>query len=318
MGVRFSPWAQMKKFPKIIVICGQTATGKSDLAVKIAKKIDGEVISADSRQIYKGLDIGSGKITKKEMCGIKHHLLDIENPAKKFSVSDYKNLGEKAIQEIIGKGKTPIICGGTGFYIDALVNGIILPEVKPDKELRKKLEKKSLRQLLAVLTKLDKKRAKEIDLNNKVRIIRAIEIAKALGKTPKIKQGKKYDAFFIGLTLPKEKLQEKINIRLLKRISGMIREAKKLHKKRLSWRRMNELGLEYRYLALLLQNKISKKEFIGKLNTEIWHYAKRQMTWFKRNKDIKWFEPKKSGKIIKIAEKFLSKKLLIKKIQNQK
>ena len=183
---------------KVIVILGQTATGKSALAVKIAKKINGEIISADSRQIYKGLDIGTGKITKKEMRGVPHHLLDVANPKKKFSVAEYQKLANSAIAEIITKGKTPIICGGTGFYIDAITKGIIFPEVPPNAKLRKTLEKKSTEQLFDMLKNFDKSRARNIkekkEQNNKVRLIRAIEIAKALGKVPKIKKHKqKYE-----------------------------------------------------------------------------------------------------------------------------
>ena len=165
--------------PKVLVICGQTATGKSDLAVMLAKKINGEVISADSRQVYKGLNIGSGKITKKEMCGIPHYLLDVVHPKQIFSIAEYQTIAQQKIQEIIARGKTPIICGGTGFYIDAITKGIVLPEVAPNTVLRKKLENKTTKELVYILTKLDPARAKTVDIQNNVRLIRAIEIATA-------------------------------------------------------------------------------------------------------------------------------------------
>jgi tRNA dimethylallyltransferase len=291
--------------PKIIVILGQTATGKSDLAVKIAlrlrsgsstKKYGGEIISADSRQVYTGLDIGTGKITQKEMQGVPHYLLDVANPKRKFTVSQYKKLAEEKIKEIIARGNIPIICGGTGFYIDAITKGIIFPEVPPNIKLRKILEKKEAVELFKILQKLDKKRAKDIkdknEQNNKVRLIRAIEIAKALGKVPKFTEATPpYEFIKIGLFTSCEALKNRINKRLLVRIkNGMLREIENLHKNKLSWRRMEELGLEYRYLALYFQNKITKKEMLIKLNSEIYHYAKRQMTWFKRDKDIKWFD----------------------------
>jgi tRNA dimethylallyltransferase len=194
---------------KIIVILGQTATGKSDFAVQIAKRVlavsrvESEIISADSRQVYKDMDLGTGKITKKEMRGVPHHLLDVASPKKIFSVSDYQKLADKKIQEIFSRGHIPILCGGTGFYIDALVNGTVLPEVAPDKILRKKLDKKSTSELFKILKKLDINRAKSIDKNNRVRLIRAIEIAKTLGKVPKISnKDTKYDTLKIGLTLP--------------------------------------------------------------------------------------------------------------------
>jgi tRNA dimethylallyltransferase len=281
---------------KVIVILGQTATGKSDLAVKIAKKIGGEIISSDSRQVYKGLDIGTGKITEKEMRGVPHHLLNIASPKRRFTVAEYKKLAEKKIKEIILKGKTPIICGGTGFYIDAITKGLVFPEVPPNEKLRKKLATKSATTLFVVLKKLDPERAKSIDKNNKVRLIRAIEIAKALGKVPEITEVKPmYEFIKIGLYLPPNELRKKIEQRLLKRIkTSMLNEAKKLHEQGLSWSRMEELGLEYRFMALYLQKKISKKEMLEKLNNEIYKYAKRQMTWFKRDKQIKWFDASKT------------------------
>lgn len=305
--------------PKIIVILGQTATGKSDLAVKIAlrlrsgpsaQKYGGEIISADSRQVYKGLDIGTGKITKKEMCGIPHHLLDVANPKHKFTVAQYKKLADKKIKEIISRGNVPIICGGTGFYIDAVTKGIIFPEVPPNKKLRKELTSLSAIALFDVLKKLDKNRAKNIkkknEQNNKVRLIRAIEIAKALGKVPKITKVKPMYKFIkIGLFAPANILKEKISIRLFARIrEGMIQEVQNLHKNGLSWKRMEELGLEYRYLALYLQKKITKEEMINKLNSEIYKYAKRQITWFKRDPEIAWFDASKNN-LLKKALKII-------------
>ncbi len=282
-----------KTLPKILVICGPTATGKSDLAVKLAGKLDGEVISADSRQVYKGLDIGTGKITPKEMGGIPHHLIDIANPKKQFSVTEFVTLGEKAIQDILFRKKLPIICGGTGFYISALVDGIIFPGVKPDQKLRNSLSKKTSSELFKMLKKLDSSRAKSIDPKNSRRIIRAIEIATSLGKVPSLKNlVSKYNAVKIGLTIPPEDIKKRIHDRLLKRINaGMIEESRNLHKNGLSWKRMEELGLEYRSLAKFLKKEISRDEMIAKLNTEIWHYARRQMTWFRRDKEIKWFNP---------------------------
>ena len=210
---------------KVIVILGQTATGKSALAVKIAKKANGEIISADSRQVYKGLNIGTGKISAKEMLGVPHHLLDVSNPKKKFSVAEYQKLAISAIADILKRGKTPIICGGTGFYIDAITKGIIFPEVPPNTKLRKDLSLLDGRQLLIILEKLDSNRAKNIDANNKVRLIRAIEIAKALGKVPEIKESKpNYKFVKIGLYLPEDKLKKKVEKRVKKMFAdGLIK-----------------------------------------------------------------------------------------------
>ena len=297
------------KKPKIVAVLGKTATGKSDLAVLLAQKWGGEVISADSRQIYRGLDLGSGKITKKEMRGIPHHLLDVTSPKKQFSVSEYKNLADKAIGEIISRGKLPIICGGTGLYIDAVLKNIVVPEVPPNKKLRKVLEKKTISQLFTILKKLDSRRAKEIDANNPRRLIRAIEIATALGSIPYLEvQPPSWDALKIGIDLPDEVLKKKVHARLLVRIKkGMVAEVKNLHKNGLSWKRLESLGLEYKYLALYLQNKITKNEMLLGIEKNTWQYAKRQATWFKRDREIKWFRPSEKVKISKEAGEFLIK-----------
>ena len=295
--------------PKIIVILGQTSTGKSDFAVEVAKQINGEIISADSRQVYKGMNLGTGKITKKEMFGIPHHLLDVTSPKKTFSVSDFQKIANKKIEEIINKGKTPIICGGTGFYIDAIVNGNVFPEVSPNKNLRKKLYQLDAIALSRYLKKLDPERLKTIDKNNSVRLIRAIEIAEALGSVPKIKNIENFNVLKIGLNLPPEILKKRINTRLLNRIKkGMIKEIQNLHKSGVSWKRLNSFGLEYRYVALFLQGKLIKNEMIEKLNTEIWHFAKRQKTWFRRDQNTIWIDPRKNSeknKAIIRVKKFL-------------
>ena len=303
-------YTRMKKpeeLPKIIAIIGPTASGKSDLAVKIAKRYKGEVISADSRQVYRGLNIGTGKITKKEMLGVPHHLLNIAETKKRFTVSDYKILADKTIAEIISRGKLPIICGGTGFYIDTVANNMTLPDVAPNKILRKQLGSKSATMLFKMLSKIDEKRAQSIGEHNKVRLIRAIEIAKTLGNIPEAKIEKKYNTLFIGIKIEKDKLKENILNRLISRMKqGMAKEAKKLHNAGLSYKRMHELGLEYRHLSLLLQDKITKQEFIEKLNTDIWHYARRQIQWFKRNKNIQWFSLTEKTKIKSAIKNFLS------------
>jgi len=282
---------------KVIVILGQTATGKSNLAVKIAlrlgsttlttsrsgfssKKMEAEIISADSRQVYKGLDIGTGKITQKEMRGVPHYLLDVVNPKNKFTVAEYQKKAIYAKAEIVKKGKIPIICGGTGFYIDAITKGVTFPEVPPNKKLRKDLEQKTVETLFHILKKLDKDRAENIDSKNKVRLIRAIEIAKALGKVPKIKKvTSPYKFIKIGLYLPPEKLKRKVEKRVKKMFDdGLLNEIKKLKKSGVSNERLKELGFEY-------FNPTYEKVVQKTLN-----YAKRQMTWFKRDKEIKWFD----------------------------
>lgn len=268
---------------KVIVVCGPTATGKSDYAVTLAKKVGGEIISADSRQVYMGLDIGSGKITKREMRDIPHHLLDVANPKRVFSVVQYQKLADKVITDILKRGKVPIICGGTGFYIDAIIHDQHFPQVKPDKTLRKQLEKFSIEELTQKLETLDPDRLESIDAKNKVRLIRAIEIATALGTVPRIPRTKKYDVEWYYLDFPDDVLRKRIHDRLFKRMKqGMVAEVKKLYAQGVSWKRLETLGLEYRYLALYLQKKISKIDMLTQLELAIWHYAKRQRTWFKK------------------------------------
>ncbi|MDO8493004.1 MAG: tRNA (adenosine(37)-N6)-dimethylallyltransferase MiaA [bacterium] len=290
---------------KIIVVCGPTATGKSDLAVVLAKKFDGEVISADSRQVYKGMDIGSGKITKTEMQEVPHHLLDVISPKKVFTVADYQKLANEAIEKILAKNKLPIICGGTGLYIQSIVDDLILPEVPPDLGLRKELKKKSVAELFIELKRLDPKRAENIDSKNPVRLIRAIEIARTLGSVPKLQFGKnkKYEFLQIGLTLDPEGLSEKIHARLLKRVKqGMIAEVERLKDSGVSWKRLNDFGLEYRFVASFLQGRVSKDEMLEKLEVAIRQYAKRQITWFKRDEQIKWFDPYNTGAILEYLD----------------
>ncbi|MDO8590267.1 MAG: tRNA (adenosine(37)-N6)-dimethylallyltransferase MiaA [bacterium] len=286
---------------KVLVILGPTASGKSDLAVRLAKRFGGEIISADSRQVYKGLDIGTGKITKQEMRGVPHHLLDVVNPRKQFSASKYKKLADEKVRYIAQKHKLPIVVGGTGFYIDALTGRANFPEVGPNLLLRKKLEKKTASELFRMLNKKDPRRAGAIDLRNKVRVIRALEIVEALGKVPQASPKPLEPSPFIYIGLKPDNLDGRIHKRLIERLDGMIREGKKLHTQGLTYKRMHQLGLEYRYVGMYLQGKLSREEMVDKLYIEIKRYAKRQMTWFKRNKKIRWFKPEEYKKIERLV-----------------
>ncbi len=295
---------------KLLVILGPTASGKTDLSIKLAKKYNGAVVSADSRQVYKGMDIGSGKITKKEMQGIPHYLLDVANPKRRFSVAQYQKLALKAIKNIQKQGKLPILVGGTGFYIQSIVDGIVAPEVKPDWKLRKILEKKSNEELYKMLLEKDPKRAKNIDKNNPRRLVRAVEIVLATGKpVPPLLSGfpaeggpaSGWDVLQIGMLKTRQELEKNINKRLLKRLQkdAIIKEVKKL-RKNLSFKRLEEFGLEYKFVAQYLQGKISKQEMMERIQKESEHYAKRQMTWFKRDKRINWIKNyKEAEKLVK-------------------
>jgi len=251
------------------------------------------------------MDIGTGKITKKEMRNIPHHLLDLASPKRQFTVAQYKKKALEAINRIYKKNKIPIICGGTGFYIQAVVDDLNIPAIKPDLKLRKKLEKERTEYLFKKLKKLDSRRAKNIDSKNKSRLIRALEIViKSCRPVPVLKIKPQFDVLYIGIEKPAQKLKILIKKRLARRIKkGMITEVKKLKKSGLSWKRLDDFGLEYRWVAKYLQGKITKKEMIEMLQKEIEHYAKRQMTWFKKNKQINWI------KNYKQAEKLFREKI---------
>jgi tRNA dimethylallyltransferase len=291
----------MHNIPKILIIVGPTASGKTALAVELAQKLDGEVISADSRQVYRGLDIGTGKVTKREMQGIPHHLLDVASPKKTFTAEDFVTRAERAIVDISKRGKLPIIAGGTGFYIDALVGRITLPDVPPNPALRKRLASKTAEELFVNLKKQDPARAISMDTpserNNKVRLIRALEIADALGKNPLPSiQEQKYHALWIGINPLFTVLEQKIIKRLSQRLkTGMVAEAKRLYAGGLSYKRMEALGLEYRSLARFLQGKITRAEMEAELGRDIRRYAKHQLSYWKRNTEIKWIKPSQSN-----------------------
>jgi tRNA dimethylallyltransferase len=286
---------------KIIIIIGPTASGKSDLAIKIAKNLDGEIISADSRQVYKDLNIGTGKVGKKEQAKIKHHLLDVVRlknpPAGGFTADRFKDLGRQKITEIISKGKIPVIVGGTGFYIDVLLGRMNTAQVPPNPKLRAELGKLSAEQLFKRLSAVDLQRSKTIDKYNKHRLIRALEISSYPKMIKKENKTLNYDILWIGLK-PKN-LEKKIEIRLKKRLKqGMVNEVRKLIKSGISHRRLEDLGLEYRYISRHLKGLISKQELFDLLFSEIKKYSKRQMTWFRRNKEIKWISNPKRGEVI--------------------
>lgn len=294
---------------KILVVVGPTAAGKSALAVTLARRLNGEIISADSRQVYRGLDIGTGKITKREMRGIRHHVLDVASPEKTFTAHDFVKKGRMAMTAGAKRGTLSIVAGGTGFYIDALLGRIILPDVPADKQLRSRLKKKSAPELFAMLKKRDPRRASMIDRHNKVRVIRALEIAQTLGRVPQNTENRsRYDVLWVGIALPKKELGKSITARLLACMRrGMVAEARRLHKEGLSYKRMESLGLEYRSLARFLQGKITRADMLIQLDRDIRRYARRQMTYWRRNKNIEWFEPSERRKITRRIERWLKK-----------
>ena len=309
--------------PKIIAVVGPTSSGKTALGVYLARKLGGssrakprgEIISADSRQVYRGLNIGTGKATLREQAGIPHHLLDVASPKKQFSANEFLYLGTKALKKIMIYHKLPIIVGGTGLYVDALLGRMSVAEAPPDEKLRRRLEKKSVSELFSMLKKKDPARAKTIEPEHKRRLVRALEIATAIGRSPSLSDGAvqkfhrgdasmKFDVLWLGIAVPEPELKRRIRARLRARLRrGMVAEGRRLHAQGLSYKRMEELGLEYRALAKHLRGDIGRAEMTEKLERDIWKYAKRQMRWFKRNSDIRWVKNKTES--LRLAKKFL-------------
>ena len=288
---------------KVIVIVGPTASGKTAVSIELAKKINGEIISADSMQIYKDMNIGTAKPSVEEQDGIKHYLFDVVLPDECFNVAKYKILAETAIEEIINKGKVPIIVGGTGLYINTLVNGIEFAEIEHDEKYVQQLfERQKLEgtdSLYEELSKVDPESSKVIDKNNIRRVIRALEIYKVTGKTKtqldreSIKE-LKYDYLIFGIDCEREELYERINKRIdIMLDDGLIDEVKNLmNKYNISNTAIQGLG--YKEVIEYLNKEISYDEMIEKLKKETRHYAKRQLTWFRRDKRIIWVKREKA------------------------
>ena len=284
--------------PKVIVICGPTASGKTKLGIELAKKINGEIISGDSMQIYKDMNIGTAKPNKDEMQGIKHYLIDYISPEQRYSVADFKKDAISAIEEIVKKQKVPIIVGGTGLYIDSLVKGIEYNDIKVDLEYRKKLETISEKHGLDILyneaIKIDKEAMNKISHSDKKRIFRVLELYNATGKTKtqieKESREKEnpYNYIVFGIQMDRDLLYSRINMRVDKMIeSGLINEVKYILEKYKNFPTAMQ-GLGYKEVKEYLDGNLSKEEMIEKIKTETRRYAKRQMTWFRRNKDIIW------------------------------
>ena len=283
---------------KVIVICGPTASGKTALSIEVAKKINGEIISCDSMQIYKDMNIGTAKPTKEEMGEIKHYLIDYVLPTERYSVAEYKKDAKKAIKEVIEKGKTPIIVGGTGLYVDSLIYEIEYPEIKFDEEYRKKLEKEveeeGLEKLYEKAKKIDPIAIQKISKTDKKRILRVLEIYHATGKTKTeqeiISRQKEpeYDYKVYGLLWDRQKLYDRINLRVDIMIEqGLIEEVKTILKKYSEFPTAMQ-GLGYKEVVQYLNKEITKEEMIEKIKQETRRYAKRQMTWFRKNKQTIW------------------------------
>lgn len=290
--------------PIVYVIGGPTASGKSKLAVELAKKVNGEIISADSMQIYKEMNIGTAKVNKEEMQGVQHYLVDFVSPDERYSVSNFKKDAEKAIEEILEKGKTPIVVGGTGLYIDSLIYGIEFQNEEVDLEYREKLNKiadeKGLESLYKKAQEIDPEAMKKISINDRKRIIRVLEIYHKTGKTKteqelqSRKNEVKYEYKVFAITMDREKLYERIEKRVDFMIEqGLIEEVKKILEKYHTFPTAMQ-GLGYKEVVEYLEGSCTKEEMIEKIKKETRHYAKRQLTWFRKNKETIWLDGEKS------------------------
>ena len=290
--------------PIVIVICGPTASGKTALSIELAKKINGEIVSADSMQIYKDMDIGSAKVTVDEMQGIKHYLIDQVYPNERYSVANYKQDAKNAIKEILEKGKIPIVVGGTGLYIDSLIYEIEYKDIKINEEYRKQLEKIRDEQGLEVLYKkaleIDPKAMEKISANDFKRITRVLEIYEATGKTKTEQEEESrlnenpYNYKVFAINYDREKLYERINKRVdIMMEKGLVEEVQNLLNKYSEFPTAMQ-GLGYKEVKQYLDGELSKEEMIEKIKQESRRYAKRQFTWFRKNKQTIWINGEES------------------------
>lgn len=286
--------------PKVIVICGPTASGKTALSIELAKQINGEIVSCDSMQIYKEMNIGTAKPTIEEMQGIKHYMIDVISPEERYSVADYKKDAKKVIREIIAKGKIPIVVGGTGLYIDSLIYEIEYPNIEFDEgyrnQLEKIVEKDGLETLYEQAKEIDPDAIKKISQNDKKRIMRILEIYHITGKNKTMQEIEsrktevEFDYKVYALSWDREKLYDRVNKRVDIMIEqGLIEEVKEIYKKYNKFPTAMQ-GLGYKEVVEYLENRCTKEEMIEKIKMETRRYAKRQLTWFRKNKQTIWID----------------------------
>ena len=268
---------------KIIVVAGPTASGKSKEAVRLAKERDGEVISVDSRQIYKGLDIGTEKTTREEMSGIPHHLIDIREPSESYSAGEFVQDAKRLIDEIIARGKVPILAGGTHFYFDALIYG--LPEIPQDALVREEIERLTDDEILEEVRAKDPARFSQLDPANRRRLIRALEIIRTQGRVPERPRdvsASEYEVEWVIINPERDVLRERIHTRLAQALkNGLIEEVERV-RELVGDERLNELGLEYRVVGEYLRGERTEESLLSTLSSKLWHYARRQKAWLRK------------------------------------
>jgi len=278
-----------EKMNRLVVVAGTNASGKSGLGIELAKKYNGEIVSADSRQIYTGLDLGSGKVTPEEMQGVKHYLIDVAKPNQYFSLTDFQEEAYKCIDDIQSRNRNAFLVGGTGLYVNSVVDGYNIIKAPVDEKLRAEVAEKSLDELISILKEKNPDALNRVDIKNKRRVERAVERA-LTGVFEEPVNCKRYESLVIGVTWPREILYERIRKRLDIRLEkGMIEEVARLREEGATDEFLFGLGLEYRYILMYLRGEFESFEaFYNKLFMEIRHLAKEQMTWFRKRKDINW------------------------------
>ena len=279
----------MSRLPKVVAVVGTNASGKSALGIELAKKYDAEIISADSRQVFRGLDLGSGKVTPEETQGVPHHLIDVREPNEFFSMADFQRMAYQAIDDIRGRGRLPMIVGGTGLYVDSVLDGYLLSDKEPDLAYRAELEKLTTPQLYDMLLEL--KPDVQVEKNNRNRVMRIIE---RIHDGDDAKPGKqaRFESLRLGVSWPREVLSRRIDERLERRLEqGMIEEVQRLMDEGATTEFLLGLGLEYRFITQYLIGEIPDRQvMLDKLAIAIKQFAKRQMTWFRRNPEIVWLD----------------------------
>lgn len=271
----------------LIAVLGPTAVGKSSLGVALARRFGGVILSADARQVYRGLDAGTAKISPSEMRGVPHFLLDLASPRRTLTVAQFQRAAQRVLRRI--PAHQPVfIVGGSPFYLDAILNPSPFPDVPPNPKLRARLERRTTRQLMAMLCRRDQRRAATIDPHNRHRLIRALEIVAALGRVPARPPPSPTATLKLGLALPRPVLYRRIDRRVDARVPAMVHEMQRLHRSGLSWRRLDELGLEYRWISRAVRGQLPLADAVARLKGDIHAFARRQLTWWRRDPDIRW------------------------------
>ncbi|MBS6217715.1 MAG: tRNA (adenosine(37)-N6)-dimethylallyltransferase MiaA [Clostridiales bacterium] len=295
--------------PKLIVILGTTACGKSGLGVELAKHVGGEIVSADSRQVYRGLDLGTGKVTAEEMDGVPHHLLDVVSPNQSYSVAEFQRDAYAAIDGTLARGKIPLLVGGTGLYVRAVAEGYAFPESQPNPALRAELEGRSTEELYAMFRAQTGHTLSGGEDKNRRRLVRTMEKLLSGDSLTESPRAPRYEVLQLGMTYPRDVLCRRIDERLQRRLDdGMIEEVARLRAEGASDAFLEGLGLEYRYILWYLTGKLSSRdELFDELGRAIKRFAKRQMVWFKKDRDVLWLDTEGDplSQAVRAADAFL-------------